>query len=98
MNNFQFYPLDGTTQTVAYTGTAGVSGTAFGATKGQTFRIRVVSTTDCFVKMGASPTATTSDMPLFAKVPEIFACRPGEKISAVQSSSGGNLFVTELSS
>jgi hypothetical protein len=91
----------GTTQKVAYTGTAGTIPNGVGAqTYGvgaQTYQVRIVCTTGAFVLIGDSPTATTSDMPTFADLPEYFTITPGQKVSAIQSSSGGTLYVTELS-
>lgn len=85
------YP--GTSQAaVAYTGTAGNSA-AFGA---YTHKVRVVVSTAAFVAIGKSAVATTSSMYMPADRPEYFLCRPGERVSAVQSAAGGNLFVTEL--
>ena len=83
----------GTTQTVAYTGTAGTISTAVGS---QTRQVRVMVTTAAFISIGGTPTATTSDMPMVANLPEIIAINPGEKVSAIQSAAGGNLYVTEL--
>ena len=85
--------LPGTTQNVAYTGTAGTITNAVGS---ETQVIRVVLTSAGFVAIGASPTATTSDMYMPAGVPEYFIVRPGQKVSAVQSASGGTLYVTEM--
>lgn len=90
----QFYPLNGLTQTVAYTGTAGVATNAFGT---QTTTIYVVSTTACFIKFGTAPTATTADMYLPANFPFVLQCRGGEKVSAIQVAAGGSLYVTEMS-
>jgi hypothetical protein len=84
----------GATQKVAYTGTAGTITNGVGA---QTYQVRVVTTTDAFILIGDSPTATTSDMPTFAGLPEYFTITPGQKVSAIQSSAGGSLYVTELS-
>lgn len=84
----------GTSQNVAYTGTAGVVTNAFGA---GTSIVRVVLTTAGFVAFGTGPTATTSDMYMAAGVPEYFGVKKGGsyKVSAVQLSSGGTMYVTE---
>ena len=82
-----------TNQSVAFTGTSAAITNAFGA--GVTV-IRVVSTTDCFIKFGSAPTATTSDMPLIANVVEYFGASPGVKIAAIQKASAGTLYVTEM--
>lgn len=82
-----------TTQSKAYTGTSAAVTNAFGS---QTYRVRLWATTDCHVVFAGSPTATTSDMPLTARVPEYFSVNPGEKVAAIQDSAGGTLYVTEL--
>lgn len=83
----------GTSQNVAYTGTAGTITNAVGT---YTRFVRIVTTTAAFVKIGKSPTATTSDMYMPAGIPEVFQIGEGEKVSAVQASAGGSLYVTEL--
>lgn len=90
----------GTTQAVAFTGTAAASANAFGA---QTYRVRVVADTACHIVFGASPTATTSDPFLPANWPEYFTVTPGQKISGVRAgtdglvtATSGSLWVTEL--
>ena len=85
--------LIGPSQSVAYTGTAGTVATAFGA---QTRRVRVVTTTAAFVSFGSSPTATTSDIYLPADTPEFFHVAPSSKVSAIQLSAGGTVYVTEM--
>lgn len=57
--------------------------------------IKVMITTAGFIKIGPSPTATTADIPMAANVPEFFRFAQGDKVSAIQSASGGNLFVME---
>lgn len=87
----QGYPS--TTQTVAYTGTAGAISNAVGA---NIHRVRITVTTDAFVAFGSAPTATTSDMYVSAGYDHLFTIKPGQKVSAVQVSTGGNLYVTEM--
>lgn len=82
-----------THQSVAYTGTAGTISNAVGA---QTRIVRVVVTTAAYVTIGGSPTATSSDVYMPANVPDYFKINPGEKVSAIQVSSGGSLHVTEM--
>lgn len=84
----------GTTQVKSYTGTAGTIDNAIGS--GTTI-IRVWLSTAGYIAIGASPTATTSDIPMPADTPEYFVVPPGSKVSAIQASSGGNLHVTEMS-
>jgi len=86
-------PMAGLTQNVAYTGTAG---TIANVVPPNCVAVRLVSTTDCFVRIGNNPTATTADMYLVAGVPETFGIGLNDKVSAVQVSSGGTIYVTPL--
>ena len=81
-----------THQSVAYTGTAGTIATAI---TGGVTKVRVIVTTAAYIKIGDSPTATTSDVYMAADAPEYFTIRPGMKVSAVQVTSAGTLHVTE---
>ena len=83
----------GTTQVASYTSTAGVITNPVGA--GITC-VRVVLTTAGHIAIGAAPTATTSNVYMPAGIPEYFQVREGEKVSAIQVASGGNLHVTEM--
>lgn len=82
----------GTTQKIAYTGTAGVISNAVGAAIA-----RVVCTTAAYVKFGDAPTATASDMYMAAEAAEYFHIEPNHKVSAVQVASNGTLIVTAMS-
>ena len=82
-----------TVQNVAYTGTAGTLTNAFGT---QTYKVRCLATTDCYIRIEASPTATTSDTYLVGLSAEYFSVSPGQKVSAVQVSAAGTLIVTEI--
>jgi hypothetical protein len=83
----------GTHQSAAYTGTAGTITNAIGT---GVQKVRVVVTSAAYIKIGSSPTATTADVYLPADSAEYFTCNPGEKVSAIQVSSGGTLHVTEI--
>ncbi len=85
----------GTVQKVAYTGTAGPIGNVI--TAGVSL-VEVWCSTDAHIKVGSSPTATTSHTPLTGKVGKIIevVADGTEKISAIQQSGGGDLYVTEL--
>ena len=91
MYNRFFKPI--TTQTISYTGTS-VSTT--NVTSAQIEYVRLVSTSGCHVLFDEG-TATTSDAYLPADVPEVFKVSRAKKISAVQNTTSGTLFVTELS-
>jgi hypothetical protein len=82
----------GTHQSVAYTGTAGTIATAISS---GIHKVRVYVTTAAYIKIGKDVTATTSDVPMAADAPEYFTIKQGEKVSAVQVTSGGTLHVTE---
>lgn len=82
-----------THQSKAYTGTAGTIDNVVGS---QTRKVRVVVTSAAYVKVGDSPTATTSDVYMPADAPEYFTCTPGQKVSAIQVSAAGTLHVTEI--
>ena len=83
-----------THQSVAYTGTAGAIANGVGTGINV---IRVMMTTAGFIAIGRAPAAATTDVPMAANVPEYFLCEPGDKVSAIQASAGGNLHVTEMS-
>jgi hypothetical protein len=83
----------GTHQSVAFTGTAGTIANAVGA---QTTKVRVLTTTDAFIKIDNAPTATSSDVYLPAFQAEYFHITPGQKVSAIQAAAGGTLHVTEI--
>ncbi len=83
-----------THQSVAYTGTAGTISNVVGT---GCFKVRVVVTSAAYVKIGNSPTATTSDVYMPADSPEYFTITPGQKVSAMQVSGAGTLHVNEIS-
>jgi hypothetical protein len=84
-----------TAQNVAYTGTAGTITNAVGP---QTYRVRVLCTTDAFVLnvdgAGVVTAATGAYCP--ALTPEYLTVTPGQKISAIQVAAGGTLYVSEI--
>lgn len=82
-----------TTQNVSYTGTAGTITNAVGA---QTRVVRITATSDAFIVFGVNPTATSAGMLLTAGLTDYFHIAPGEKVSAIQSSASGTLYVTEM--
>ena len=84
----------GTTQSAAYSSTAGTIANPVGS---HTYKVRVVCTSDAFVRVDDNPTATISDAFLPGGAPEYFTITPGMKVSAVQSAAAGTLYVTEIS-
>ena len=91
----------GTTQAVAYTGTAAPS-TAFSS---QCQQIRVVSNSSCHIAIGPTGTvATTSSTYLPAHAVDYFTVSPGQVISSIRAgtagldtATSGTIWVTELS-
>jgi len=84
-------PIPAGSKKVAYTGTAGTTD----ALSTSAVTIRVVATTDCFIEIGPAPTAVAdTGMYLPALIPEYFMCPPGTKVSAIQVSAGGTIYVT----
>ena len=81
----------GPSQNVAYTGTAGAT-SAIGA---QTYKVRVLVTTDAFVTTDGSTPSSTSGAYVPALLPEVFTTSPGQVVKAVQVSAGGTLYITE---
>jgi hypothetical protein len=84
----------GASQDVAFTGSSAASA-AFGA---QTYKVRLVTTTDCRIRISdGTPTAVATDTYLPALAAEYFTVTPGQKVAAIQVSSAGTLNVTEVS-
>lgn len=86
----------GSGQVVAYTGTAGTIANPLPNTAKA---VMIFCTSIAHVKVGASPTATTADIPVPASVPIIVPLdlNNGDiKVSAIQSAAGGNLHVQPL--
>ena len=86
----------GVTQSVTFSLTSAVTTNALSK---NTIIVRLVSTSDCFVKITTgTPTATPADMFLPAGVPEYIGVNGFEtmKVAAIQSTAGGTLYVTEM--
>ena len=81
----------GATLVRAFTGSSAQSA----AVSDTTYVVRLVATQDCFVEIGPDPTATTSSAYLPAGVVEYVSITPGHKVAALQSSAGGNLYITQ---
>jgi len=82
----------GPAKNVAYTGTAGAT-SAIGS---QTYKVRVVVTTDAFVTTDGSTPSATAGAYVSALMPEYFTTSPGQVVKAVQVSAPGTLYVTEI--
>lgn len=91
MHPFKHQP--GKTQALT-TGSAATSSAALGP---QTYAVRLVCTAACHVEFGPAPVATASS-PLFAPntFGEVVGVVPGSKVSVIQDTAAGKLYVTEL--
>jgi hypothetical protein len=90
-NNTMGTPMTGASVTVAYTGTAGTTTALPASTQG----VRCLSSTDCFIEIGLTPTAVANTgLYLPAGVPEYFSCQGSSKVSAIQVTTGGSIYVT----
>ena len=87
------YPVEGGAQSVAYTATASATASAVGP---QTRRVLISASSDCHIRFGATPVATTADTFVPANSTMFLSIRPGQKVSAVQDSAGGTLWVSEM--
>lgn len=58
--------------------------------------VRLCATAACHVKLGATPTATASDMYLPANTVMYIEVAPGQKVAAIQNAAAGVLHVTEM--
>lgn len=83
-------------QTVTYTGTAGVTATFNPGPKG----VLVWCTTDAYVKVGEGVTATTASTPIPAYTPIAFGVPVGSgaawRVSAIQISAGGSVYAKPI--
>lgn len=83
-------------RTVAYTGTAGSTGTWNAGPQG----VVVWSSTDAYVTVGEGVTATTAGTPIPANTPIPFVVPKGTgapwRVSAIQVASGGNLYAKPI--
>ena len=62
----------------------------------QTRSVRVAVNTDCYVAMGANPTAVTTNTLMPAHSIDYLQVSPGEKLAFVRDSADGDATVTEL--
>lgn len=77
--------------TKSYTATAGT----YGPIGTETYKVRVVVTTDAYVTTDGTMPTSTNGAYVVALTPEYFTVTPGQSIKAVQVSSAGTLCVTE---
>ena len=85
-----------TSQTVSVSSSSAATTNALAKS---TVVVRLISTTNCFVKIGTgTPTAAVTDMFLPAFTAEYFRVNGNDtiKIAAIQLSASGSLYVTEM--
>ncbi len=58
--------------------------------------LRFVSTVNCHIEFGLTPTATTSSMFLPAGLVEYFQRKPGHSIAVRQSTSAGIIYISSM--
>lgn len=87
-------PIPAAGLTVAYTGTAGTTA----AINANADVLRVVATTDCFIEISIAGTAAVANTGCYlpAYSPEYFSCPKSAKVSAIQLTSGGSIYVTPM--
>lgn len=56
--------------------------------------VRLCSDVDCWILIGANPTATVTSNYLPAKVPQVMSCSPGDKVAGI-AGGAGNLYISE---
>lgn len=88
---FTLAPAYGQASTFTYTGTAGTSSALSGGT-----RVLLWCTTDAYVMVGASATATATSLPIPAYTPVILPVGSGARVSAVQISTSGSCYFIPL--
>lgn len=82
----------GTVQTVS----VGANSTQSAAITGSNV-VRLISTTDCHLAVGANVTATANSTFLPANVPEYFKiANVSHEIAVIQNTASGTLFITEM--
>jgi hypothetical protein len=87
-----FFGKPGTVLNVSFTAASAQSSAVSDSIR----ELRLVATQNCYYKVGANPTATTSDTYLPSGTVEYIAIAPGEKVAAIRSSADGTLNITEM--
>ena len=89
-------PLIGTTQVLTLSATAQAS-SALSTANGDPVQVRVIGSNPFYIAVGANPTATSASMYVGSAAREIISVPSGQKVSVLQGSGGGNVWVTVLS-
>ena len=84
----------GATQSITTSGTSAATSNAVGA---QVNDVLITATEDAFIVFGAAPVATATNGIFITKnYPHYFAIHGGEKVAAIQATTGGTVYVSEL--
>lgn len=86
--------IPGVCQSLAFNSSSAQATNAFQKT---TTLIRIFATADCFIKMGANPTALIDGTSYFVPggIVDFIGVNPGDKIAAIQSTANGTLYIAE---
>lgn len=76
--------------------TIGASSAASAAVASQVYVVRLHATVACHIAFDED--ATTNNMMLAAGATEYFSVTPGQTVNVIQNSTGGTLYVTEMTS
>ena len=88
------YRPAGATQTITSSGSSAATSNAVGA---QTYAVSIVATQDVYLTFAVAPTTTATNGVFHKKDwPTKYRIAPGEKVAALQVSSGGTVYVSEL--
>ena len=88
------YRPAGATQTITSSGSSAATSNAVGA---QTYEVSLVASQDVYLTFAVAPTTTATNGVFHKKDwPTTYRIAPGEKVAALQVSSGGTVYVSEL--
>ena len=88
------YRPAGATQTITSSGSSAATSNAVGT---QTYAVSIVATQDVYLTFAVAPTTTATNGVFHKKDwPTTYRIAPGEKVAALQVSSGGTVYVSEL--
>lgn len=74
-----------------------IGGTSAQSTAMDSDVVRVCSTVDCFIEIGANPTAVAgTSMFLPLGMPEYIHINRNDKVAVIQATTGGSLYITRM--
>lgn len=81
----------GTSQKINTSGTSQQS-SAVGSTCSL---VRIKASEDCYIAIGADPTASATTCHVWSGIVEYFAIKAGDKVAVIQDTDAGILYITE---